>query len=255
MEAELTKAIEYAQKLINAATEVVGGSEIEVDQNWAQAPKVVGLAILCRSITNFRASLILAQQEQALEARALVRLLYENLLWVGALREQGSQFVEDMRNDEAHNRKKLAELTLKLTERHGGDVSGPDALKLGHIIKNLQERFPKPMALNASKVAGDGVVETAYIQYRRFSLDGVHCSVTALGRHLSHENVNGTIECFVNVIPRTSPAEALTTILHACRALMGVAVGVNEILGCTEVSATLAALMTEFEANGWQQTV
>lgn len=255
MDTELTKAIEYAQRLLDTAIEVVGCAKIGVDQNWARNHKVIGLAILCRSITNFRASLILVQQEQALEARALVRLLYENLLWVGALRERGSAFVEEMRKDEAFNRKKLAELTLELTGRHGGDVSSQDALRLRKFINDLQESPLKPVALNTRTVAGDGVVELAYVEYRRLSLDGVHCSVTALGRHLSRENIDGSVEAMVSVIPRTSPAEELSTILHACSALMGAAIGINEILDFTEASTTLAALMTEFEANGWQRAV
>ena len=39
--------------------------------------------------------------------------------------------------------------------------------------------------LKANKAAAEGSVEFAYIEYARLSLDGVHCSVTALGRHLS----------------------------------------------------------------------
>src|SRR5438045_550622 len=131
MDRELVKAIEYAQKLVDAAIDVVGAApeHLEVNQNWAQDPRIIGLTILCRSITNFRAALLLLQQEypHVLEANALVRLLYENLLWAAALKERGSEFVDEMLDDEAFNRKALGELTLELNRTQGGDVSGPAA--------------------------------------------------------------------------------------------------------------------------------
>ena len=79
-----------------------------------------------------------------MEARALVRLMYENLLWLAALKERGLEFVRDMREDEASNRKALTELTLELNSTQGGDVSGPTALKLRKLIKDQSQQFPKP---------------------------------------------------------------------------------------------------------------
>jgi len=131
-------------------------------------------------------------------------------------------------------------------------VSSLDSLTLRSIIKDIGKKFPETKKLSASKTAAEGVFETAYVEYARLSLDGVHCSVTALGRHLSREQIvlNRT-ELVVSVEARTSDAEILSTILHSCRALMGVAVGANEILGFTTVSAQLGAIVTEYEKNGW----
>jgi len=252
MEAESAKAIQYSEKLMNAAIDVVGAAKVELNDNWARDPKVVGLTILCRSISNFRAALLLVQQRHVMEARALCRCLYENLLWTGALRERGLAFVQDMVKDEAFNRQSLGELTLRLSKKHGADVSAPDSLKLRSIIKKLGKQFPDTKKISASKTAAEGAVETGYIEYARLSLDGIHCSVTALGRHLSSERVEGNrTELVVSVEARTSDAEILSTILQCCRALMGVAVGANEILGFTSASGKLSALVTEFEKNGW----
>jgi hypothetical protein len=249
---ELAKAIDHAEKLLSAAVDIVGASHVDLDQTWARNPRVVALTILCRSISNFRASVRLVQQEQVLEARALVRLMYENLLWLAALRERGAAFVRDMLEDEAFNRKALAEMTLRLTAKHGADVGSPGALKLRSTIRELGKQFPKTKKLQAAKTAGDGVVETTYVEYGRFSLDAVHCSITALDRHVWSERTDDKIELIVSVIPRTPPREVLSTVLHACRALMGAAITANELVGFTTATATLAALMTEFETNGWQ---
>ncbi|MGA8499412.1 MAG: DUF5677 domain-containing protein [Xanthobacteraceae bacterium] len=252
MDAESTKAIAYSGKLMSAAIDVVGAAKVELSQDWARDPKIVGLTILCRSISNFRAAMLLVQQRHVTEARALGRCLYENLLWMGALRERGLDFVQDMLKDEAFNRQSLGELTLRLSKKHGADVSSPDSLTLRSIIKDIGKKFPETKKLNASKTAAEGAVETAYVEYARLSLDGVHCSVTALGRHLSREQIaENRTELVVSVEARTLDAEILSTILHSCRALMGVAVGANEILGFTTVSAQLGAMVTEFEKNGW----
>src|SRR3984893_12804575 len=250
---ELAKAIEYAQKLLDAAIDVVGVApgHVELNEHWALDPKIVGLTILCRSISNFRAAVLLVQQQQPLEARALVRLLYENLLWLAALKERGLDFVQDMREDEAFNRKALTELTLELNSTQGGDVSGPAALKLRNVIKDQSRTFPKPKKLSAGKTAAEGRVEMAYFEYARLSLDAVHCSVTALGYHLSSERAQEKTELVLSVVPQTAPADALSTVLHACRALIATARGADELIGFTTPNATLAALATDFVSNDW----
>jgi hypothetical protein len=258
LDPELVKAINYAQKLLDAAIDVVATApehvELKLDQNdWAQDPKVVGLTILCRSISNFRAALLLVQQEQKLEARALVRLLYENFLWLAALRERGPEFVQDMREDEAFHRKALGQLTLKIHSTQGVDITGPDALKLRGLIKDLGRRFLQPKKLDARKTANEGGVEMAYFEYVRLSLDAVHCSVMALGYHLWSERMQEKTERVLSVVPRTAPAEVLSTVLHACRALIKTAVIANELVGFSTGGATFAALVTEFESNGWRE--
>jgi hypothetical protein len=96
---------------------VVGAAHVELTEQFAREPKIVALTILCRTISNFRASMLLAAQDSTLEARVILRLMYENLLWLSALREAGHAFVEDMRNDDAFNRAALSQLTLRLTAK------------------------------------------------------------------------------------------------------------------------------------------
>ena len=119
------------------------------------------------------------------------------------------------------------------------------------MIKQLAQQFPTTKKLHTNRTAADSPVETAYIEYMRLSLDAVHCSVTALGRHLSSEPVEGRPSLTVSVEARTSPAELLETVLHACRALTGVMVGANGLVGFTSESGKVEALVSEFERNGW----
>jgi hypothetical protein len=251
MEAELQTAIDYAERLLSAGIEFVGTARVELNQHRARDPKVIALTILCRSISNFRAAVRLVQQEQVMEGRALVRLLYENLLWLGALRERGLGFVQEMIADEAFNRQALGELTLKITNKHGAGPTDPGALKLRGILKDLGQRFPSAKRLHANRTAASGPIEPLYVEYARLSLDAVHCSITALGRHLSTERTEGRDELTLSVVPTTSPEEVLSTVLHACRALMGVIIAAGEIVGHRDTNSTVPALVNEFEENGW----
>jgi tRNA threonylcarbamoyladenosine modification (KEOPS) complex Pcc1 subunit len=252
MDAETTKARQYSERLMGAAIDVVGAAQVELGQDWARNLKIVGLTILCRSISSFRAALFLIQQDQVMEARSRARGLYENLLWIGALRKRGADFVQDMVKDEAYNRRSLGELTFRLSQKHGADINSPDSLKLRGIIKDIGKQFPEMKKLNAKDTATGSAVEIAYVQYIMLSLDGGHCSVTALGRHLSREEITKNhTELVLSVKARASDLEGLSAIILSCRALLGVATGVNEILGFTTASPSLRATVTEFENMGW----
>jgi hypothetical protein len=89
------------------------------------------------------------------------------------------------------------------------------ASTLRNIIGNLDRQSPNGKKLRADKIASVGVVELAYVEYVRFSLDAALCSVTALGRHLSNERTE-TTHVTVSVIPNTPPKEVLSTVLQAC---------------------------------------
>jgi transcriptional regulator with XRE-family HTH domain len=246
------KALDYAERLLHTAVAIAGAAHVELTAQWARDPKVVSLAILGRSISNFDAAMSLVEQGRVLEARVLARCLIENLLCLGNLRERGHEFVQDMINDERHNRKVLGELALRIASKYGADLGDADGLKLRGFMNELAKRSPKAKKMNVSKIAAEGVVEPMYVDYGRLSLDAVHCSVTALGRHLEGDEADGKrVGLTMTVTPNLPPGELLSTILNLCRTLMGVAVAANEIVGFTKAGERLNGLSAEFEKNGW----
>jgi len=72
-ENELLKAFDFAERLLGVAIDVVGAAHISVNDKWARDPKVVGLALLSRSISNFRAAMILVREHHVMEAGVLAR--------------------------------------------------------------------------------------------------------------------------------------------------------------------------------------
>lgn len=252
---EIVAAIDYAQKTLDCALAILEVAEIDElpSQGTARDPRVIALLLLCRSISNFRAAILLAKDHHVVEARALVRCMYENMLWIGALREGRKAFVQQMIDDEAFNRKSLGELALRLQGQHAAAADDDGgSMRLRTILRDYGKKFPNAKKLRADKTAALGVLKTAYEPYQRLSLDAVHCSVTALNRHLVVERGQQRTVFTTSVIPNVTDKERLSTILHACRALMGVVVGANEIVGFTSRSGLIEPLVAEFERKGWQ---
>lgn len=240
----------FADKLLESSISVIAAARVTLNKNWARDPSVVGLTLLSRSITNFRAALILLRDRHphVIEARVLARCIYENFFWIAALRERRLEFVKDMLDDDAASKQALGELTLKLSSKYGGDIKSEDSLLLRSLIKGSMNRFPERKKLRTNKVARQTVVELAYVEYARLSIEAVHCSVTALGRHLDREELNGNIHVLnLNVVPKIKSEEVRETLILLCRALQGVTVGANELLGFTDVTENIAQLMDELE--------
>jgi hypothetical protein len=142
-----------SQELLDLAIEIAKDPGLPpITAHSRRDPKVFGLTLLCRSITNFRGALILADVAHArvVESRALVRLIFENFFFLSALCDRGAAFVSEMRSDEAANRKMLGELSLKHLD--DADKSGEHGLVIRTQIKKLLHEFPKPQKFNVNKL-------------------------------------------------------------------------------------------------------
>src|SRR5690348_7105491 len=109
MDSEDQEVLQYADNLYLSVMAVMAVAEPKIQGKWNRDPKIIGLTILGRSLSIFKAALLLARANQVLEARMLARPMYENLLWIAALRERGASFVEEMVEDDALNRRSLGQ--------------------------------------------------------------------------------------------------------------------------------------------------
>jgi hypothetical protein len=191
----------------------------------------MAVTILCRGLSTFKAALILVRANQVMEARMLARPLYENCLWIAALREQGSKFIKAMKDDDALNRKMLAHTTMELGRKHGADMNNEGVQRRRQFIREIKTKYKDAEKLHADKVAAMGVLGLYYVDYTRFSLDPLHCSLTALRRHVKSERLSETkTEVTISVEPRLYADETAKTIRHLCHPMMAVAVAANELL-------------------------
>jgi len=242
------EAFALAQRLLNVGIDLVGAADLKLDEQWTRHPNIIGLSLLCRSLTNFRGALLLLNDRHphVVEARVLARCLYENLLWIGTLQKRGSTFVKEMLADDAANRAALGELALKLSSKHGKSPSDETSLLLRRLVKESRERVEHPRKLRANEVAEQSVIELAYSEYTRLALEAVHCSITALGRHLTRERVADGYALTIVVSPEAQEKQIVDTIIILCRATVGIVVAANEMLGFTRESARVKQIDDEF---------
>lgn len=252
MDPETRKALEYAERLYTVALGVMAAARADIKGAWNRDPKIITLAVYGRSLSIYKAALVLMDANQTIEARMLARPLYENLLWLAALLERKEAFVAEMLEDEALNRRTLGQTAMRLTVLHGGDPNSPDSITLRGYIRQLAQAYHDPKRLHADKVAGMGKLGLHYADYARLSLDCLHCSITALGRHVESQRESQTrTTVTLNVEPRVTDRDRLTTVLLLCRAIMGAAIAANETVGFSTGGPAVGALVKEFEDNGW----
>jgi hypothetical protein len=97
-----------------------------------------------------------------------------------------------------------------------------------------------------------GAVQLYYVDYTQLSLDSLHCSITALGPHVSSKQISDMETVLtITVDPELNKNERPLTVRRLCKALLGVAITANELVGYTTASPHLSGAVIEFEKNGW----
>jgi hypothetical protein len=230
------------EDVLKQAVAIVDAVIAEVDFEGKRDPKVYGLALLCRSISNFQGALTMARHNQAVECRTLVRSCWENLFLVDQLLQHGAKFVGTMRSHEAWGRISLGESALK----HPGVADSPQGRTVRGLIKRERAEFPKPSKLTVSDTA-KGDIETMYPAYAILAHDAAHPSLTALERHF---RPNSDRRLTVELAPPFKPGERLATLDMACDAVFGACIGVNQLLGGTSQNDALRALWERFARQG-----
>jgi hypothetical protein len=239
------RAMAFAQKVMKLAIGIVDAAIAEVAFEGPRDPKYIGLALLCRSISNLKGALAMARDNQAIESRTLVRLCFENLFLIGELCVRGSEVVNEMRSHNAASRILVGESGLK----NPGVADSEEGKIIREQINALRVEFWKPRKLSVSDTA-KGVLARAYPSYALLSHDPAHPSIDALRRHIRSMREHNRQTLTMHVVPPFKPKERLDTFNKGCFALLGVCVGVNDLLGGTSQSDALRALFEEFDRQG-----
>ena len=115
--------LDFAQKLVDVGIGIIAASKVEVGQEWARNPKVIALTLLSRSLGNLKGAVSMVHQNLVVEARSLTRLACENLICLGGLAANGTEFVKNFIEDEARSRKTKGKLLCNHAEsqKPGGD--------------------------------------------------------------------------------------------------------------------------------------
>lgn len=242
-----TDHLDFAQRLMGTAIDLVANSHVQLTERGARDVKVVTLSLLSRTIVNFKGVVVLLREELLVEARTLARCCYENLLWADAIRNRGDAFIDEMIEDEMGNRKSLGELILRLRSDKGDGTDSEDSKFLKQHLGTIKKQYPKISKLNVNKTAAKGAIEQAYVTYGLLSLDSVHPSISALGRHLRSEQDSGETFLSMEIVPRHRPEEFAMTLRMGSEALLGVSLVASEIFGGNKVDHALHILQGELK--------
>lgn len=236
----------FADRLIALAYTIFGEAKIDITEKLFGEPKILSLALLCRTVGNFKGVVAMTKERLVVEARILTRSCYENLYCMGALIEQGDFFVNAMHHDQIRSIRSQGELLLEgISSEHIGDVEFVEQLR--KRVKEIRSRWPKAGFLTPKETVKNSVLKQSYLIYSKLSGDAAHPSILALKRHLVRFMEKGAQVLGLDVSPPERGAERTETIDLACNAMLGACVAANQILGhLPAVNDELQKLFVEY---------
>jgi hypothetical protein len=223
-----------ANDISQIGLDILSGAPFTVSDKRLADPKVLAIMLMSRSLSNFRGVVTLIDAGLIVEARVLARCCFENAFWIAHLHADGDKFVRKMLRDELRSRKVRGELALS----KGAALSDEARTRLRAQLREINKGYSDAQSLNPRTVAMNGLLADGYLLYSQLSADAAHPTVTSLNRHVAHENG----EPVIDVAPAPADPEIVMTLDWACNAMLGVCVGVNQILGNTPAGQGLRAL-------------
>ena len=211
--AERTKWISFATELLSLCAEILHTSvpNVEVTEKKFAEPKILALALLCRTYMNLKGVIAVAEQGLVVEARTLARSCFENMFLIAALEKKGAEFVTAMYD----SHRKSARLRGEFVLEDLGDLDplGEEmAEQLRARLHDIKELRPKAKILSPKGVAETSVVKPAYLFYSQLSDDAAHPSIVALKRHLIRLNENGSEVFGLDIHPVERGTEVADTV-------------------------------------------
>ena len=146
----MTKAawLQYGRRLYDAGLAIVVEADKMTVELKLQDPKVLALALLSRTLTNFNGAVMMIEAELIVEARTLTRSCFENLLWIAELADKGADFVTEMVRDEVANQQSRGKIVLSWGDRL--DEGVVDENKLKSRLDYFAEKYPKAKPIKFS---------------------------------------------------------------------------------------------------------
>ncbi len=238
----------FADRLIALAYAIFGEAKIDITEKLFGEPKILSLALLCRTVGNFKGVVALTREGLVVEARTLTRSCYENLYCMAALIEQGDDFVKTLHHDQLRSFRSQGEFLLEgIDSEHIGDEEFVEQLQAR--VKEIKSRWPKANFVTPKQTIKHSVLKQSYLLYSKLSGDAAHPSILALKRHLVRLVENGEQVMGLDVNPPERGNELADTIDLACNAMIGTCVAANQILGhLPAVNDDLQRLFIEYGA-------
>jgi Family of unknown function (DUF5677) len=234
--------LKFAEKLLQVGYALFNDREVPITERGAADPSVLVITLLARSISNVRGALVLVRAGLVVEARTLVRCVFENLFCIGGLVTERDAFAREMFHDELTSRKLRGKIIL---DRPMENKQFEDRLR-SHI-EQMNEKYPRTKFLTPKQASERSPLADAYLFYSQLSSDAAHPSMSALSRHMVRIVENNETVRGIDVAPKAKQEELADTVNMACHAFIGVLVGANQMLGGTSANDRINAIFAEYQ--------
>jgi Family of unknown function (DUF5677) len=225
-EAELkVKWLDFATRLRPVGLEIFRATPVKITERGRADIRIVGLMLLARTLSNLRAAIELTEGGFIVEAKVVARCCFENSYWVGALVKEGDKFLTSMVQHEMRHKRMRAQTIFSTAAKTGGlEVEISD--KLRQWMRDHKKYEDSPTL--DPKAVCERAENESYMFYQHLSWDA-HPSIETLNRYFEPGDANGAPG--IDVSPVVQDAEVVEMLNLMCLAVIGVFLGVGELLG------------------------
>ena len=214
-----------ARDLMKCGHDIFATARVPFTKKGYRDEQFLAMTLLARTMSNFKSAMLLVDNRRIIESRVLVRCCLENSYWVAGISAEGEKFAREMLHDEMNHRQRRGQ-RLFAREMPLDDESKE---KLAAWMRESSKRFQNAKQLNSMSVALKTDLGRSYIFYEQLSSDAAHPSLDALNRHIIPHTAEETGGIDVDPVPRDE--EIIETLEYLCMAVMGVLIGVLQIIG------------------------
>jgi Family of unknown function (DUF5677) len=231
------KWLDFAKRLRRVGMDIFGATPIKITEQGSADTRIIGLMLLARTLSNLKAAIALTEGGFVVEAKVIARCCFENSYWVGALVKEGDKFRTSMVQHEMKHKRMRAQTIFSTTGGLKSDISD----KLRQWMRDHKKYEDSPTL--DPKAVCERAENDSYMFYQHLSWDA-HPSIATLNRYFEPPDASGAPGIDVN--PVVQDAEAIEMLNLMCLAVIGVFLGVGELLGQDNV--TTGYMAAEYKA-------
>ena len=224
-EAELkAEWLEFAKRLGPVGMNIFGVTRVKVTEQGSADIRIIGLMLLARTLSNLKAAIVLTEGGFIVEAKVIARCCFENSYWVGALIKEGDKFRMSMVQHEIKHKRMRAQIIFSTTAKTG-ELNSEISDKLRQWMRDHKEH---EIHLRSTRRRCASARKRSYMFYQHLSWDA-HPSIETINRYYESPDADGAPG--INVSPVVRDAEVIEMLNLMCLAVIGVFLGVDELLG------------------------
>jgi Family of unknown function (DUF5677) len=233
-EAELkAKWLDFAKRLRPVGMSIFDGTSVKITEQGSADIRIVGLMLLARTLSNLKAAIALTEGAFIVEAKVIARCCFENSYWVGALVKEGDKFRASMVQHEMKHKRMRAQTIFSTA----GGLEGKIGDKLRQWMRDHKQYEDSPTL--DPKAVCERAENESYMFYQHLSWDA-HPSIETLNRYYEPPDADGVPG--IDVDPVVRDAEVIEMLNLMCLAVIGVFLGVADLLGQDNTpTSTMAA--------------